>query len=160
MGIFAYTALDAAGRQTTGTIPADTRAEAMDHVIRRGLSPIKVDEQKTAAQQMKHSTSTRVSQAAVESFTRELANLLAAGLPLSRSLHLLRREASTPGSKNVWSAIHDDVVGGVALADAMAKFPKVFSTVYVAMVRAGESGGFLSIVLQQIADFRSREQDL
>ena len=86
MGLFAYTALDAAGRTMTGTIPADTRAEAMDHVVRRGLSPIKVDEQKTAAQSAKQSTSTRVSQAAVESFTRELANLLAAGLPLSKSL--------------------------------------------------------------------------
>ena len=160
MGIFAYTALDPTGRQLTGTIPADTRAEAMDHVIRRGLSPIKVDEEKGSARQVKQSTSTRVSQSAVESFTRELANLLGAGLPLSRALHLLRREASSPGAKNVWSAVHDEVVGGVALADALAKWPKVFSTVYVAMVRAGESGGFLPVVLQQIADFRAREQDL
>jgi type II secretory pathway component PulF len=93
-------------------------------------------------------------------FTRELANLLAAGLPLSRALHLLRREVSNPGAKHVWSRVHDDVVGGVSLADAMAKWPKVFSTVYVAMVRAGEAGGFLHVVLQQIADFRTREQDL
>jgi type II secretory pathway component PulF len=104
--------------------------------------------------------STRVPSAAVESFTRELANLLAAGLSLSKSLHLLRREASTPGAKNVWSAIHDDVVGGTSLADAIAKWPKPFSNVYVAMVRAGESGGFLPLVLQQIADFRTRERDL
>ncbi len=160
MGIFAYTALDATGRQLNGTIPADTRAEAMDHVISRGLSPISVNEEKSAAAAVKVSTSTRVSQAAVESFTRELANLLAAGLPLSKALHLLRREASSPGAKNVWSAIHDDVIGGTALADAMVKWPKVFSSVYVAMVRAGESGGFLPIVLGQIADFRTREQDL
>jgi type II secretory pathway component PulF len=160
MGIFAYTALDATGRTLSGTIPADTRAEAMDHVISRGLSPIKVDEEKGSAREVKQSTSTRVSQSALESFTRELANLLAAGLPLSRALHLLRREASSPGAKNVWSAVHDEVVGGVALADALAKWPKVFSTVYVAMVRAGESGGFLPVVLQQIADFRAREQDL
>src|SRR6185436_991823 len=119
MGIFAYTALDATGRQLTGTVPADTRAEAMDHVIGRGLSPISVDEEKAAV--AKVSTSTRVSQSAVEAFTRELANLLGAGLPLSRSLHLLRREASHPGAKNVWSAVHDDIVGGMSLADAMAK---------------------------------------
>jgi type II secretory pathway component PulF len=160
MGIFAYTALDGAGRTTSGTIPADSRDQAMDAVIGRGLSPIKVDEQKTAQQLMKKSTSTRVSQAAVESFTRELANLLGAGLPLSRALQLLKREASTPGSKNVWSAVHDEIIGGVSLADALAKWPKVFSTVYVAMVAAGESGGFLPIVLQQISDFRTREADL
>jgi type II secretory pathway component PulF len=103
---------------------------------------------------------TKVSQAALESFTREMANLLAAGLPLSRALSLLKREASQPSAKRVWSQIHDDVVGGEALADAMAHWPRVFSTVYVAMVRAGEQGGFLHVVLQQIADFRVREADL
>ena len=111
MGLFAYIALDASGRQMTGTVPADTRAEAMDNVIRRGLSPISVSEEKSAAARaQKASTSTKVPQSAVESFTRELANLLAAGLPLSRALHLLRREASHPGAKNVWTAIHDDVI--------------------------------------------------
>src|SRR5262249_35458893 len=77
-----------------------------------------------------------------------------------RALHLLRREASHAGAKNVWNAIHDEVVGGESLADALAQWPKTFSTVYVAMVRAGEAGGFLPVVLQQIADFRTREADL
>jgi type II secretory pathway component PulF len=106
------------------------------------------------------SASTRVPQSAVESFTRELANLLSAGLPLSRALHLLGREASHPAARNVWSRVHDDVVSGTSLADALAKWPKAFSSVYVAMVRAGEAGGFLHVVLQQIADFRAREQEL
>jgi type II secretory pathway component PulF len=163
MAVFVYKALDRQGKQTTGTLPAESRTSAMDEVLLRGLSPISVEEQKSANGQsvFKASpTSTRVSQAAIESFTRELANLLAAGLPLSKALHLLRREAAQPGAKNVWGKIHDDVVGGTSLADALAKWPKVFSTVYVAMVRAGEAGGFLHVVLQQIADFRSREADL
>src|SRR6266566_6815356 len=144
MGVFAYTALDAMGRKMSGTIPADPRAAAMDHVIGQGLSPVSIEEAKSSAAAAAaaavtaevRSTSTRVPKSTVESFTRELANLLAAGLPLSRALHLLRREVSHPGAKNVWSRVHDDVVGGTALADAMAKFPKVFSSVYVAMVRA------------------------
>ncbi|HMO27689.1 MAG TPA: type II secretion system F family protein, partial [Tepidisphaeraceae bacterium] len=78
----------------------------------------------------------------------------------SRALSLLRREASHPGAKAAWTQIHDDVVGGESLADALAKFPRAFSGVYVAMVRAGETGGFLHVVLQQIADFRQRESDL
>lgn len=162
MTTFAYTALDASGRTTSGTVPAESRSAAMDAVLGRGLSPIKVEEQKGAgaAKAAKASVSTRVSPAALESFTRELANLLAAGLPLARGLMLLKREATTPGAKNVWSKVHEDVVGGVSLADAMAKWPKVFTTVYVAMVRAGEAGGFLPVVLQQIADFRAREKDL
>jgi type II secretory pathway component PulF len=103
---------------------------------------------------------TKVSNAALESFTREMANLLAAGLPLSRALALLKREASQAAAKRVWGEVHDDVVGGMPLADALAKWPRIFSGVYVAMVRAGEAGGFLPVVLQQIADFRTREQDL
>lgn len=168
MATFAYVALDQNGRQTTGTLPAESRGAAMDMVIGRGLSPLKVVEQRAEAAKGSgggsifagNPNSTRVSKAAVETFTRELANLLAAGLPLSKALHLLRREASNVGARNVWSKIHDDVVGGDSLADAMAKWPKVFSNVYVAMVRAGEAGGFLHVVLQQISDFRAREADL
>jgi len=96
----------------------------------------------------------------VDSFTRELANLLAGGVPLSRGLALLAREASGPAARELCAAIHDDVVGGTALADALAKSPRTFSNVYVAMVRAGEAGGFLDVVLAQIAEFRTREQDL
>src|SRR5262249_56973442 len=68
--------------------------------------------------------------------------------------------ASDRNAKVVWTSIHDSVVGGDSLADALAKWPKAFSSVYVAMVRAGEAGGFLDVVLQQIADFRTREADL
>src|SRR4051812_16037277 len=165
MPTFAYIALDRQGRQTAGTLPADSRGAALDQVIGRGLSPVSVKEEASAASAAKAaaakvSTSTKVSASAVESFTRELANLLAAGLSLSKALHLLRREASSPAARNVWTQIHDDVVGGTPLADALGKWPKAFSTVYVAMVRAGEAGGFLHVVLQQIADFRAREQDL
>lgn len=165
MPAFAYTAIDRAGRRTSGTVPADSRAAAMDAVVGLGLSPVTIDEMLAAVpagapRGMSLFSSNKVSQRAVEAFTRELANLLAAGLSLSRALTLLKREASNPAARDAWSKIHDYVVGGESLADAMAKFPQVFSTVYVAMVRAGEAGGFLHVVLQQIADFRVREQDL
>src|SRR5262249_53294332 len=70
------------------------------------------------------------------------------------------REASNPAARYIWSRVHDDVVGGKPLAEALGKWPKAFSGVYIAMVRAGEAGGFLHVVLQQIADFRTREQEL
>lgn len=159
MAVFTYTALDRQGRQTTGTLAADSRAAALEQVLNQGLAPVDVREQQPVVDQPR-TASTRVPQSAVEAFTRELANLLAAGLPLSRALHLLRRQASNPAARNVWGRIHDDVVGGMALADALAKWPRAFSSVYVAMVRAGETGGFLHVVLQQIADFRAREQEL
>jgi len=102
----------------------------------------------------------KISGRALENFTRLLSSLLAAGVPLSRALVILYKEASTPAAKAKWKEIHDLVVDGMSLANAMAKSPDVFPRVYVAMVQAGETGGFLDLVLAQIADFQSREKDL
>lgn len=163
---FSYVALDRTGRRTTGTVAADSRAAAIDDISSRGLSPLSISESTNAARANPSRSNGpavapgKVSVKAVEAFTRELANLLAGGLPLSRALSLLKRESADPGAKATWTAIHDDVVGGESLAESLAKFPNVFPSVYVAMVRAGEAGGFLHVVLQQISDFRQREADL
>ncbi|MDB5172418.1 MAG: epsF 2 [Phycisphaerales bacterium] len=163
MSVFAYTAVGRDGRQSTGTLSADSRSAAIAQVVGQGLHPVKVDEQKADAARKQAAPAAaggRVSQKAVANFTRELANLLAGGVPLSRSLSLLKRESSNPAARALWVAVHDDVVGGTSLADSLAKWPATFSTVYIAMVRAGEAGGFLDVVLSQIAEFRTREQDL
>ena len=97
---------------------------------------------------------------ALENFTRLLSSLLAAGVSLSRALVILYSEASTPAAAAKWKEIHDLVIDGMPLAEAMAKSPDVFPRVYVAMVQAGETGGFLDVVLAQIADFQSREKEL
>jgi type II secretory pathway component PulF len=167
MSVFAYTALHKDGRRATGTLNSDSRAGAMAEIARQGMTPVRIEEAKdsaAAAKKVQAATAAahpvKVSPRQIEAFTRELANLLAGSVPLARALSLLRREASNSGARELWSAIHDDVVGGTALADALAKWPQNFSSVYVAMVRAGEAGGFLEVVLSQIADFRSREADL
>jgi type II secretory pathway component PulF len=160
---FAYTAIGTKGEKTSGTLSADNKAAAVAQVVQKGLHPVSITEQKGKVAPTAATTVARpgrVPQRAVEAFTRELANLLSGGVPLARALSLLKREASSPAVKHLWGVIHDDVVGGTALADAMAKWPKSFSPVYVAMVRAGEAGGFLDVVLSQIADFRAREADL
>jgi type II secretory pathway component PulF len=163
MPAFAYTALSKDGKTTSGKLAAESRAAAIAQMSREGLSPVRLEESNEA---IKKAVTTddgpvgRVSQKAVEAFTRELANLLAGGVPLSRSMALLRRESSNPAARRLWSELHDDVVGGTSLGDSLAKHPKNFSSVYVAMVRAGEAGGFLDVVLTQISDFRTREADL
>jgi type II secretory pathway component PulF len=163
MSVFAYTALGKDGRRTTGTIAAESRTEALREIGRQGLRPVSIDQARSAAAAAKKAQADpngvpgKVSARAIEAFTRELANLLAGGVPLARSLSLLRREAVNPAAKALWGQVHDDVVGGTALNEALAKHPRSFTSVYVAMVRAG---GFLDVVLNQIADFRSREQDL
>jgi len=162
VAVFAYTALDTMGKRTSGTIDADSRTGALDLVVSRGLSPLAVQEKQNGKERAVAATpkKIRLPHSSVEAFTREMANLLGAGLPLSRALQLLRREASNASAKHVWGSIHDNVVGGKSLADSLAEWPKAFSTVYVAMVRAGEAGGFLDVVLQQTVDFRTCDQDL
>ena len=168
MSVFTYKALGKDGRESAGSLSADTRAAAIASIMDRGLHPVVVEEKASngkaaSARGGEESAAVRegrVSQKSVESFTRELANLLSGGVPLARALQLLRREASSPAAKYVWGKIHDDVVDGNPLADALTRWPKAFSTVHVAMVRAGEAGGFLDLVLGQIAEFRTREQDL
>jgi type II secretory pathway component PulF len=104
--------------------------------------------------------SNKVTAKALENFTRLLSSLLAAGVPLSRALVILFKEASTTAASARWKEIHDKVIDGMALADAMAQFPDTFPRVYTAMVQAGETGGFLDVVLAQIADFQAREKEL
>jgi type II secretory pathway component PulF len=96
----------------------------------------------------------------LENFTRLLSSLLAAGVPFSRALVILHREAVAPAAKTKWKEIHDLVVDGMSLSSAMARSPETFPRVYVAMVEAGEAGGFLDVVLAQIADFQAREKEL
>jgi len=96
----------------------------------------------------------------LENFTRLLSSLLAAGVPFSRALVILHREAVAPAAKDKWKELHDRVVDGMSLSSAMARSPETFPRVYVAMVEAGEAGGFLDLVLAQIADFQSREKEL
>lgn len=162
MPVFTYKAVDAQGTKTAGAVPAANRSAALDQIAQRGLVPISVTDPQEAVPKRRAGARPpgRVSQASAEAFVRELANLLAAGVAMSRALHILSHQTSNPAARRQWTAIHDDVAGGAPLAEAMSKWPLSFPGVHVAMVHAGETGGFLDVVLAQIADFRSRERDL
>ncbi len=171
---FTYTALNTKGKSVSGTIPADNRAAAIAAVVGKGLHPVKVAEAGKGGKAAKgggggHAAvdgagrpvkKGRVTQKHIENFTREMASLLAGGIPLAQALALIKREAKQPGPLALWTQVHSDVTEGNSLADSLAQHPKSFSTIYVAMVRAGEAGGFLDVVLNQISEFRAREQDL
>lgn len=96
----------------------------------------------------------------LENFTRLLSSLLSAGVPLSKAMTILIKEAATPAACAQWKLVHGRVVDGLSLAEAMNRSPTTFPRVYVAMVEAGETGGFLDVVLAQIADFQAREKEL
>ena len=93
-------------------------------------------------------------------FTQELASLQKAGIPLDRSLKILVKMSEKKKFVEVLEDVLNDVVGGAALADAMTRHPKVFSRLYVSMVRSGESSGALDTVLERLAEFLERSQEL
>jgi len=156
---FVYKALNLQGQEVIASLDAPNRKTVIERLTSQSLTPVSITSQDHASNHTRH-LSLRVTKADVENFTRELANLLAAGVSLSRALNIVSREASREGARRQWEAIRDLVSEGTSLADAMARFPKTFPSVNVAMVRAGETGGFLDLVLKQIADFRNREQEL
>jgi type II secretory pathway component PulF len=188
MPVFQYKALQADGGIAEGQLEAGGRQEAFRQMEALRLRPISLAERgngkpngkpngkRAQANAGSEAAGTapaegtgirlslggagRINARVLENFTRLLSSLLAAGVPLSRALVILQKEAANPVAKAKWKEIHDLVVDGMSLASAMAKSPDVFPRVYVAMVEAGETGGFLDVVLAQIADFQSREKEL
>ena len=98
----------------------------------------------------------RVSQKQVTSFTRQLATLLDAGLPVVRSLDILQHQQKQGMLKQALAEVKEDVEGGAALSEAMSKHTSVFDKLYVNMVRAGEAGGVLDEILSRLADYREK----
>ena len=171
MPVFEYKAVEPNGAVSEGRIDAAGRQDAARIIELRGLSPVRLTETVTAAPASSSGfklslggarrwQSNRVPFAALEDFTRSLASLLAANVPLSRALTILYKETAHPAAAAKWRELHDLVVDGVSLAEAMNRSPDVFPRVYVAMVEAGEAGGFLDVVLGQVADFQAREKEL
>ncbi|MCL4785330.1 MAG: type II secretion system F family protein [Verrucomicrobia bacterium] len=184
MPTFHYRALGADGKIAEGQIEAGGRAEAFRVIENQRLRPISLKEglngrnrspapkaavtavatpADTAAEETTVKLSfgsDRITARVLENFTRLLSSLLAAGVPLSRALVILQKEAANPAAKAKWKEVHDLVVDGMSLADAMSKSPETFPRVYTAMVEAGETGGFLDVVLSQIADFQAREKEM
>ena len=177
--MFSYKGLEANGKIVEGQLDAPGRPDALRQMEALGLRPMNLAEKAAAknGSSSKNGTdlsaglenlgkisfkfqSHKVTAKELENFTRLLSSLLAAGVPLSRALVILHKEASSPAAQAKWKEVHDLVVDGMSLADAMAKSPDTFPRVYVAMVEAGEAGGFLDVVLAQIAEFQSREKDL
>ncbi|MEI6053666.1 MAG: type II secretion system F family protein, partial [Opitutaceae bacterium] len=176
---FAFKAMQPDGVLTEGFLDASNRQEAVRQVEGRGLKPIRLSEssapppKKSAAKPgameanaksgllaLSIGGAKKITPRMLENFTRLLSSLLAAGVPFSRALVILHRESAEPVAKSKWKEIHDLVIDGMSLSKAMERSPETFPRVYVAMVEAGETGGFLDVVLAQIADFQAREKEL
>ena len=164
---FQYKALNSGGVVDAGSIQASNRPDAFDKIKQLGLQLVHLEETAEGGAGLAKSDGIslpwkqrRISFKMLGTFTRLLSSLLAAGVPLSKALTILYRETTDPAASKKWREVHDLVIDGVSLSDAMSRSPETFPTVYTAMVEAGETGGFLDLVLEQIAEFQARDKEL
>ena len=167
MPVYDYTALDAKGKNITGIIDADSAAAARQRIRSAGNFPVKVKEVQSSSPSAdgKKTTSfsalfTRVRPTEIAIMTRQLATLISAGFPLVSALETLMSQIANQGLKKIVAKVKGDVVEGSNFANALGKFPNVFSEIYINMVRAGETSGTLEIVLERLAEVTEKQQEL
>jgi general secretion pathway protein F len=169
VALFAFQAVRASGDAVSATIDAMTQVEAIERVREQGLILVSIAPATAAnlsAQSERKSffgqllRPRKVSREQIIAFTRDLANLISAGLPLDRAFELLTSLAESPPLAALMQDLRDRVRGGRALSQALAEHPKHFDRLYVNMVRAGEASGTLGPVLQRISEFQERSEEL
>ncbi|HUN27432.1 MAG TPA: type II secretion system inner membrane protein GspF [Steroidobacteraceae bacterium] len=161
MGAFEYTALDNGGRERKGILEGDTARQVRQLLRERQLLPVAVTEvaQREATAQKHFSLMRRVSATDLALFTRQLATLVRAGLPLEESLLAVSQQTERPRVQSIILGVRSRVMEGHTLADGFADFPRVFPEIYRATVAAGEQSGHLDRVLERLADYtESREE--
>jgi len=161
MGAFEYIALDNAGKERKGVLEGDTPRHIRQLLRERQLLPVTVSEvaQKEASRQRSFSFIRRVSPADLSLFTRQLATLVRAGLPLEESLLAVSQQTEKPRVQSIIIGVRSKVMEGHTLADGLSEFPRVFPEIYRATVSAGEQAGHLDNVLERLAEYtESREE--
>lgn len=154
MPAFRFEASNSAGRIESGLLEADGARQARLQLKDRGLTPISVEATASdGAVGSKHpGVSGRLKNADLAICTRQLASLLAAGLPLGQALAVVTEQAETDIVRERFGAVRSEVLAGHSLSDAMNRFPKDFPDIYRSLVTAGEQSGNLSLVMERLAD--------
>ncbi len=168
MPTFQFEAMDKTGQEVRDTIEAQTQEEAQATIKQRGLFVTKIGvkkarkgaAEKKAGKKGKTFVLGGVGSKTLTTFTRQLAILQEAGLPILRSLKILESQAKPGALKNSLIDVCEEIEGGATLSEAMAKSPKAFNRLYINMIKAGEAGGALEIILKRLAEFQERAQSL
>lgn len=165
MGAYSYQALDAKGKTVKGVLEGDSERHVRSVLRSRQLKPLEVrSTQKKADQQEKSGVrlnlgAPRVGYRDISLVTRQLASLVQSGLPIDEVLRSTAAQSRKPAIKALLLQVRSRVLEGLTLAQAMSEAPRAFDSLYRAMVRAGESAGFLGPVLEQLADYTERTQE-
>lgn len=170
MATFTYKALDKAGKEIRGSIEATGEDAVVERLRNMGYYVTQINKHKQGLGQMdlndlpifrllgKIISRGKVGLKHMAAFSRQLATLIGAGLPLLRSLQILEEQVEDRNLKDAITKLVEDVEGGSSLSEAMAKHPRIFNRLYVNMVKAGEIGGALETVLDRLAQFQEKSQ--
>jgi type IV pilus assembly protein PilC len=159
MATFAFKARTRQGEILQDQIEGQDKMSVASQLRQQGLLVIDVKEQGVAQKDLLEPFK-KVKSGDLVVFTRQFATMINAGLPIVRSLYVLSEQTDNPKLQEVVTAVRKDVEAGLALSEALEKHPKVFSKLYIEMVRAGEIGGILDGVLLRIADQLEDDQEL
>lgn len=173
MAKFEYIAVNAKGEDTAGVVDAANRDDAANKLRGMGLYPTQVapEGQLTAAVKQARKSAGKAKKAGAAAkgkvtskslmiFTRQLATLIDSGLPLLRGLTVLTNQEPNPALKSTVNHLADSVQQGSTFSEGLAQHPKIFNKLYVNMVKAGELGGVLELVLNRLADYQEKAQKL
>jgi len=181
-----YVALDARGNETKGSLEVGSQNEAIGRVKEMGLFPTKIveadKEDKSAGKKARAKTAAKpksgkkgggmninikipglgggVKPKVLTTFTRQLATLVDAGLPLLRGLRVLEKQERNANLKGILAQLSTSIEGGSTFSEALAQHPKVFNRLFINMVKAGELGGVLEVVLKRLAEFSEKAQKI
>jgi type IV pilus assembly protein PilC len=168
MPTYQFEAMDSTGQEIKDVIEAPTEAEAQATIRQMGYFVTKISVKKERKKKAEKDTAKKkrgfaiggVKSKTLTTFTRQLSILQDAGLPILRSIRILEGQ-QTPGRlKNSLMDVCDEIEAGATLSEAMAKSPKAFDRLYVNMIKAGEAGGALEVILRRLAEFQERAESL
>jgi len=157
MASFEYTAVTKEGKSVSGFVEASTKEALVETLHKQGLRPLLVKQKNKGGFSF---GKPKVKLKDIVMFTRQLSTMISAGVPLTRSLSTLQEQTDNKYFKTVIGGITKDVEGGMTIGDSMAKYPNVFSDVYVNMVKAGEAGGILDEILKRLASQVEQESSM
>lgn len=181
---FNYVAMDSHGKETKGTLDVSSQNEAIGRVKEMGLFPTKIVEVEKVKPEKKGAKPAagkaggkkkganieikikipgfggKVKAKTLTTFTRQLATLVDAGLPLLRGLRVLEKQEKNPTLKNIIAELALSIEGGSTFSEGLAQHPKVFNRLFVNMVKAGELGGVLEVVLARLSEFMEKAQKI
>src|SRR5436853_5430593 len=159
MSTYAFKAKDLAGVKASGELEAESKQAVSDQLKARGLIVLDISD-KHGSKEIELSFMKTVKASELAIFSRQLSTMISSGMSILRSLYVLEEQTESKFLKETIVAVRKDVEAGLSLSDAMARHPKVFNPLFVAMTQAGEAGGVLEDALMREADQLEKDASL